>query len=406
MREVVITGVGPVTPLGGTFDEVAAALLAGHCAIALDAPAPDGRLRASVRVTDDLEAGLPLATVRTCDRTTLLALCAARRAMADAGLAAGDFDSARAGTYLGCGIGATHAHHAAHSSLLERNAMGAMALLRVLPNAPASFVAMHHGLRAECVTFASGSAAAAQALGSALRAVQRGEVDVALAGGVEAPLAEASFWMFERFGLTAPVDAQAPQRACRPFDRDRQGIVLGEGGAMFVLEPLEAARARGATLYARLAGYGASSDAFDIAASGVVGQVQAMQAALADARLQSGDVQYVRAVGNGTRQGDSAETRALKEVFGRRASAVPVSGSKGAHGHLLGASAALELVTALVPLRHGMLPPTLHRDNPDPECDLDVVPHVARAAAVDTVLANTSSLGGHNASLVLQRVAP
>jgi 3-oxoacyl-[acyl-carrier-protein] synthase II len=404
LREVVITGIGPVTPLGTSFAEVAASLIAGRSAVTAMPTGPrPGHALPVVRVADDLESGVPTSLLKTCDRTTLMALKASDRALADAGLSPGDFEAARFGTFLGCAAGATESHRAGNESFFLRDSMSAMTLLRVLPNAPASFVSMRHGLRGECSTNVSGAAASTQAIGSALRAIRRGELDLALAGGIEAPLAATSLRMFETFGLLAPLDAEAPARSYRTFARGRSGMVLGEGGALFVLESLEHALARRATIHARLSGYATGNDASDIAEPCAATQAHCMHAALADARLDASEIQYVRGMGCGTPSGDAIETQALKLAFGDRAHAVPVSSTKPMHGHLLGASGAMELISALVPLRYDILPPTLNVDDADPACDLDYVPEVARQVAVRHVLANTFSMGGQNASLVLRR---
>jgi 3-oxoacyl-[acyl-carrier-protein] synthase II len=406
MHDVVITGVGIVSPIGDSFEACAQALIAGRSAVQRDADVDGRPARVSARVTEDLASGVPLAQVKISDRSSLMSMKASDRALADAGLAPGTFDPLRFGTFLGSAEGPVESQMIGNESFFLKNTMSSMTVLRVLPNAPGSFVSMRHGLRGESMTICNGCASASSAIGHALRCIRQGRLDIAIAGGVEAPLSENSVRMWEAAGLLARVDDE-PARTYRVFARDRQGLVLGEGCVLLVLESAEHARARGATVYARLAGYGTTCDPAGIGEFDARGLPNAMRAALRDARVDASEVDYVKADGAGTLRGDVSETQALKSLFGERAQAVPVSSTKPVHGHLLGAAGALELVAALLPLRLGMLAPTINLDDPDPECDLDYVPGAARPVeSVRTVLANSIALGGINDSLVLQRWEP
>ena len=402
MQDVVITGIGLVTPMGHTLEAVRAAYLEGRSAVRSQPPGPNGRARAAAFLDDDLTAGLPLATVKMLDRTSLMALHASDRAMADAGLARGAFDPTRAGTFLGCGSGAVNAHYDIDDALIRRDAMSALAILRVLPNGPASHVAIRHGLEGECVMHTVACASSASAIGQAMRLIRWGLLDMALVGGVEAPMATDTLRGWEAMRVTAKIDPAHPGAACRPYSLDRTGLVLGEGAALFVIESAAHAKARGARVHARLAGFGASCDAVHITMPEQKGQAAAMRAALADAGLAPDAIGYINAHGTATMQGDVIETRSVREVFGAQADRVPMSSTKSIHGHWLGASGAIELTAAILALGEGLLAPTINLDVPDPACDLDYVPNHARTGvALDAVMSNSFAFGGSNASLVL-----
>lgn len=404
MREVVITGVGATSPVGNSLDEALATFLAGKAVYRLDDPGSGNRARAIARVTEDVTGGLDRATVRMTDRTTHFALKSAQRALDDAGWSKDLYDLARVGTFVGCGSGSMESYFDAHGQMLTKNNLPATSILRSLPNAPAAYVAMTHGFRGECATYAVACSSAAMALGNAFKAIRYGELDAALAGGTEAPLPETSVRAWEAMRVMARVDPENPGAACRPYAKDRTGIVLGEGAAMFMLEAAEHARARGARILATILGYGTSSDASHITLPQQEGQVAAMRAAFASAGVQPGDLQYINAHGTATEQGDAIETRSVREAFGSAADSVPMSATKSIHGHLLGASGAVEMLAVLVALRDGILAPTINLEIPDPECDLDYVPNVARQG-VDAriVMTNSFAFGGSNASMILAR---
>ena len=404
MRDVVITGVGVSTPLGDTLADAWATLASGRSAVrSFPSPVPT-RIRAAAWMDTDLTVGIPTATVKMTDRVAHMAIHAGDRAMADAGIVPGSFDASRFGTLVGLGSVSSETMYEGHVSLLQRDYLGAMTLLKMLPNGPASQVSMRHGLKGECLTYSVACASGTAAIGNGLRMIRDGYLDQAIVGGAEAPLGESTFRCWEAMRVLGKVDPARAGTTCRPYSKNRTGIVLGEGAALFVIEAEEVARARGARIYARLKGYGASADAGHITLPGQEGQISAMRAALRDAGLLPTDIGYINAHGTATGQGDIIETRSVREVFGAHADQTPMSATKSIHGHPLGASGAIELVACLMALCDGTLAPTVNLSEPDPECDLDYVPNVARRdVKVDAVMSNSFAFGGSNASLVITR---
>ena len=404
MRSVVITGVGLVTPMGSTLDEVRGRYLRAEGVVRSFPGGFDGKPRAAGFLDGDQTEGFGGNVVKIADRSVLLGLKASDAAMADAGLAAGTFDPFRMGTFIGNGCGPTVSNHAVHETLFLKDHVGPMAVLRELPNAAAGHVSMRHGIKGECALHSVACASAGAAVGHALRMIRHGYLDMAIAGGAEAPLGESTYRGWEAMRILARVDPANAAQSCRPFSKSRTGIVLGEGAVLFVLEAEEAARSRGARIYARVAGYGASADASHITLPSQEGQSAAMRNALVDAGMQATDIQYINAHGTATEQGDIIETRSVREVFGSHADSVPMSSTKSFHGHLLGGSAAVELLAVLVALNYGVLAPTLNLDTPDPSCDLDYVPNVARTGVtVKAAMNNNFAFGGSNASMILAR---
>jgi nodulation protein E len=264
-----------------------------------------------------------------------------------------------------------------------------------MTSASASRISMHHGITGPCHTVSTACASAAHAIGQAFWLVRSGVVDAAVTGGTEAPITLGMLRAWEAMRVVAP-------DTCRPFSRDRRGLILGEGAGMIVLERLDAALARGARIHAEICGFGMSSDAGHLTAPSADGAARAMTAALRDAVMESADVGYINAHGTGTPANDATETRAIRTVF---AAPPPVSSTKSMHGHALGASPALEAVATILALRDGMLPPTANFTEADPECDLDVIPNVARLAQVQAALSNSFAFGGLNAVLAFRRYA-
>jgi len=276
-------------------------------------------------------------------------------------------------------------------------------VLMAMNNAAASWIALDHGLEGPNLTYSTACSSSAVAIGEAARRIAHGEVDVMLAGGTEAPLTFGTLKAWEALRTLAPEDADAGA-SCRPFSKDRAGLVLGEGAAVVVLEDWERARARGAPVVAELVGYGLFTDAAHITRPSVEGQAEAMRRALAHAGCDVGDVGYINAHGTGTLANDVVETAAIKAVFGERARAIPVSSTKSMHAHLLGAAGAVEFVATVLALARRILPPTMHLRVADPECDLDYVPGAARAAGdAPVALSNSFAFGGTNAVLVARR---
>jgi 3-oxoacyl-[acyl-carrier-protein] synthase II len=278
-----------------------------------------------------------------------------------------------------------------------------MSVVLTMGNAAAAHLSMRYSIRGPSLTYAVACASSAVAIGEAYRAIRDGYLDLAIVGGAEAIMVPGMVAAWSAMRVLAPPDATNPERSCRPFSARRTGLVLGEGAGALVLESLDVARARGRTPLAEIAGYGISCDATHIAKPDVAGQAAAMRAALADADLEPSGIGYINAHGTATPLGDVVETESIREVFGASC-AIPVSSTKALHGHLLGASGAVELIATLMALRTGTLPPTGHLDAPDPRCDLDYVPNEARRdVALDAVMSNSFAFGGTNAVLIARR---
>jgi 3-oxoacyl-[acyl-carrier-protein] synthase II len=407
---VVVTGLGCVSPLGVDVASTWEAAIAGRSGVTRLPEDFDPRLpvRIAARVTGAVDAGdLPPKELRRLDRTILLALAAAREALADAGLAPGSFDGDRVGVAIGSGIGGVDTLLENHRALLEAGPrrVSPFFIPMTLANMAAGMVSIRHGLRGPNLCHVTACASSAHALGEAFRILARGDADVMVAGGTEAalqPLVVAGFASMQ--ALSRRNDE--PERASRPFDRDRDGFVLAEGAAVVVLEREAHARARGARARARLIGYGASADASHMAAPdpAATGAVRCMQHALADAGRAPADVDYVNAHATSTPAGDVVEAKALHTVFGGHTERLAVSSTKGATGHLLGAAGSLEALLCIRALETGTLPPTINLDRPDPECALDHVAGKARETRAQVALSNSFGFGGVNAALLFERV--
>ena len=400
-RRVVITGVGAVTPLGVGARALHERWTAGVCAVE-DGEAPCAGFEPTIAMTAK--------EARRSDRFTQLAVAACAEAIAEAGWDHDElpYDPARTGCVLGTGIGGIGTIEANHAALRDRGPQNVspLAVPLMMSNAAAAALSMRHGLRGQVYGVVSACAAGTHAIGAAVRMIQAGDADAALTGGSEAgltPLARAAF---------SALDATSEAGVSRPFDRRRDGFVMGEGAAVLVLEEAEVADRRGAKVLGEVLGYGATSDAYHLTAPDPAGTsaAAAMRAALDDAGLEPDDVDYVNAHGTSTPLNDRSETVALKAALGPRASTVPVSSTKSAIGHLLGAAGAVEAVATLLALRDRVAPPTLGLEEPDPELDLDYVPGAARPLASRNGrpavgLSNSFGFGGHNAVLCLGAAA-
>jgi len=402
MREVVVTGVGLRTPLGHTLEDLQASFREGRSAVR-SLPSK-GKPRLGALIDHDFAADLSVKERALQDRNTGMAVAASDDAIAHAGLDISALDPVRAGIYIGSGVGPSHSLMETYGGHLLHDRIGATMLLKCLHNAPASYLAARHGFRGITSTQAVACASSTLAIGEAVRAIRAGYLDTALAGGTESPFGEVTFRAWEVMRVLArPGPDGDAARACRPFAKGRTGMVLGEGAVIFVLEDAEQARARGAPVLATVAGYGQASGLTGVAVPDEEAEVLAMQSALRDAGLLPGDIGYINAHGTATALSDATEVRAVKRVFGADASNVAISSTKSMHGHLLGASGALEMAAAMLAMRTGWLPPTAHLDESDPDCDLDHVPHRAREVAQPprAVMSNSFAFGGSNACLVL-----
>jgi 3-oxoacyl-[acyl-carrier-protein] synthase II len=398
---IVVTGVGAVTPLGVGADALHARWAAGVCGIADGAGA----------CTDFAPADfLTVKEIRRLDRFAQLAVVASDEAIRQAGWAEElPYDPLRTGCVLSTGIGGLHSVEAQHDVLREKGAkmMSPIGIPAYMPNAAVAAVSMRHSLRGQTFGVVSACSGGGHALGSAMRMIQCGDADAVLAGGSEATLTEFAFGGFNA------MQALSPTGISRPFDARRDGFVMGEGSAMLVLEEASAAEARGATILGELAGYGSTSDAHHLTAPDPEGgpAARAIELALSDAGATPPEVAYVNAHGTSTPLNDPAETQAIKRALGdEQARRVPISSTKSAIGHLLGAAGAVEAVATLQVLRTRVIPPTLGYEVPDPACDLDYVPGEARPliGAGDgpaLALSNSFAFGGHNVTLALRGVA-
>jgi len=340
------------------------------------------------------------------DEFVQYALVASREAMRDAGLSPDDGIGERAAVIIGSGIGGINTTTQQTLTLAARGPgrISPFLIPMILPDTAAGMVAIEFGLKGPNMAITSACASGANAIGEAFEIVRRGAADVALCGGAEAGIVPIAVAGFSVMGALSERNDD-PERASRPFDRERDGFVVGEGAAILVLEEREHARARGATIRAELVGYGATDDAYHIAApdENGTGAIACMSLALAEAGLAPEQVDYINAHGTSTPLNDITETRAIKAVFGDHARRVPISSTKSMTGHLLGAAGALEAALSVRALETQRIPPTINLADPDPECDLDYVPHTARPASLQTVLSNSFGFGGHNACLLFSR---
>ena len=332
------------------------------------------------------------------DRFSQFALVAAREAVADAGLALNREAATRTAVILGTGVGGKTTDDEAFWKLYgEGNPrVHPTVIPRLMASSATSHVTMEFGITGPAFTVSSACSSAGHAIAQAFFMVRHGLVDTALTGGSEACFTLGTMKAWESMRVMAP-------DTCRPFSRDRKGMVLGEGSAILILESLEQAQARGARIYAELAGAGMSADAGHLIQPNEQGAARAIEAAIADAGLSLEQIDYINAHGTGTQVNDVTETRAIRRVFGTLAEKVAISSTKSMHGHALGASGALELAAAALALHHGILPPTINYSEPDPDCDLDYVPNVARPKALEAALCNSFAFGGLNAVLVLRK---
>jgi len=405
-RRVVITGLGAVTPVGNDVPTMWSNLLAGLGGAGpitlFDATAFKTKFACEVK---NFDAGTLIGKkdARRMDRFTQLAVVAAQQALADSALIVNADNTARIGAYIGSGIGGIGTMEAELRQLITKgpDRVSPFLVPMMLPDTAAGQVAIQFGLRGPNMAIVTACASGNNAIGEATECIRRGAADVMVTGGAEAgvtPLAVAGF-----NSMTAiSTRNDAPEVASRPFDKERDGFVIGEGAGMLVLEELGHAVARGAKIYGEVLGYGATADAYHITApeENGAGAVRAMQAAMQQANLQPDQIGYINAHGTSTPLNDKSETQAIKTVFGDAAYHIPISSIKSMTGHLLGAGGAVEAVTCARVLTDGLIPPTINYEHPDPACDLDYVPNTARAAAIKTIMSNSFGFGGHNAVLI------
>jgi 3-oxoacyl-[acyl-carrier-protein] synthase II len=408
VTRVVVTGMGAISPLGNDVASTFDALTAGRSAIRrLDGPGRERLVnRLGAPVSFDPLPHFDAPTLRMLDRVSQLALVAATQAVRAAGKTFEGMDRARAGVCIGTGMGgaqsADDGYHTLYAEQSDR--LKPFTVLLAMTNAPASWIGIEHRLAGPNLTYSTACSSSAVAIGEAARRVARGEVDVMIAGGAEACLNFGTLKAWEALRTLATEDPADASASCKPFAKDRSGLVLGEGAAMLVLESQERAAARGAPILAELAGYGLATDAAHITRPSAEGQAAAIRAALADARMEPAQIHYINAHGTGTQANDGVETTAIKSVFGLDAYRVPVSSTKSMHGHLLGAAGALEMAICIEALARGVVPPTRNLRNRDPECDLDYVPDGARQVpGLRAAMSSSFAFGGTNAVLIVKK---
>ena len=398
-KRVVITGIGGICGLGTNATAIWDEMRAGRSAIGEIANSDLHQLK--VRIGSEIKTlpdhGIPHKQTVSMDRFSLLAVIAAREAMRQSGLTPGDTDTYRMGAVVGVGVCGWEAIEENYRAILleVKNRAGIFTVPKVMPGAPAGQVSMDLGLRGPVFGVTSACSSANHAFASAVDQIRLGRADVMVAGGTDAPLVWGILKGWEALRVLAP-------DTCRPFSADRQGLVLGEGAGMAVLESYEHAMARGAQILGEIAGAGLSADASDIVAPTVEGPESAIRACLADAELNPEDVDYLNAHGTGTRANDQIETAAIKRVFGDHAHRLSVSSTKSMHAHCLGASGALEMIACVNAIREGIVPPTANFREPDPDCDLDITPNVAKERKVRAAISNAFAFGGTNAVLAFK----
>jgi len=409
MTRVVITGMGAITPLGNDVETFWRNVVAGRSGVGpitlFDASAMKTRIAAEVKGFDP-EAWFGRKEARRMDRYVQFALAAAQQALQDARLDPAHVDRERVGVILGTGIGGIGALVQGVETLMTRgpDRISPFMVPMMLADTAPGLIAIAYGFRGPNMAVVTACASGTNAIGEAMHLIRRGDADVVIAGGAEAAILPVAVAAFNVMGAISTRNEE-PERASRPFDRTRDGFVMGEGAGILILERLEHARARGARIYAEVVGYGTSADAYHITAplENGEGAALAMRRALADAGLSPRDIDYINAHGTSTPLNDKSETQAIKAVFGEAAYDVPISSTKSMIGHLLGAAGAVGAIVCIRAITDGVIPPTINYEHPDPECDLDYVPNVARRRPVRTAMSNSFGFGGHNACVIFRR---
>jgi nodulation protein E len=401
-QRVVVTGWGVVSPIGQTAASFWSSLSNGVTGIA-EATFVPPELLANKVVAEiknfDPNKHFEERQLIMLDRVSQIAVVAAREAIAQSGITFENGLSERTATIIGTGVGGQTTVDDNYKRVysLNQKRLHPLVIPKLMANAPASQISMDRGLRGPAFAVASACASATHAIGLAFQMVRSGIADCAVTGGAEACITFGTMKGWEALRVTAP-------DTCRPFSKDRKGLVIGEGSAVVVLETLENAKKRSANILGEIVGFGMSADAADLLSPDEGGMVRALEAALAEAKLAPGDIQYVNAHGTGTAANDQTESRALKRAFGPHAQKLAISSNKSMLGHALGAAGALELVATLLTLKEQVAPPTMNYLAPDPECDLDYVPNQARSMKIDAAISNSFAFGGLNAVLVVKRV--
>ncbi|MDD5561882.1 MAG: beta-ketoacyl-ACP synthase II [Candidatus Omnitrophica bacterium] len=409
-KRVVITGLGVITPVGNDLSSFWQSLKDGKSGVgpttSFDATDFDSRISAEVKNFDPTSYGISLKDVKRTAKFVQFAIAAAKQAMASSGLDLDKEDRSRLGVIIGSGIGSLHTIEEEHKILLNKgpSRLSPFLIPMLIVNEASGMVAIIHGLKGPNSCVATACASGSHAIGEAYRTILYGDADVMLTGGTEScivPTAVGGFCALRALSTSN----DTPQKASRPFDRDRNGFVMAEGCGLVVLEALEHAQKRNANIIAEITGFGMSCDAYHITAPDPDGSgaAQAMIMALKDARMNPEEMTYINAHGTSTKLNDKIETLSMKKAFGQHSKKVMVSSTKSVTGHLLGAAGGVEFVACCLAIKDGVIPPTINYEHPDPECDLDYVPNTARKASVEACMSNSLGFGGHNASLIVKK---
>jgi 3-oxoacyl-[acyl-carrier-protein] synthase II len=411
-QRVVVTGLGVVTPLGHQLDTFWKNLTAGRCGIdriqSFD-PAPfDTQIAGEVRNFDPATAFPSPKEIRRTDRYSQFGVYAGYQALLDAGLDLEKENRDEIGVIIGSGIGGLSTTTGQLEILRDRGPgrLSPFMIPMLISNMASGLFSMFYNLRGPNFATCSACATANHAIGEAWRAIRMGDAQIMFAGGAEAAIVPIGIGGFCAMKAMSRRN-QDPQHASRPFDKERDGFIMGEGAGVIVLEELEHAKKRGANIYCEVVGYGNTADAYHLTAPAPDGEgaVRCMRMALSNGGLKTGDITYINAHGTSTPQGDVCETQAIKTVFGEQAKKIAVSSTKGATGHMLGAAGAVEMAVCALAIKHGIAPPTINYQVPDPECDLDYVPNTARELKINAVINNSFGFGGHNASIAAKKFA-
>lgn len=408
-KKVVVTGLGLLTPLGIGLQESWDGIAGGRSGIVritqFDTSGFPTQIAGEVKGFN-AEDYIELKEIKKMDRFIHFAIAAAGMALDDAGLKITEETAERTGVIVGSGIGGLHAIEHYHSVLLEKGPkrITPFFIPMLIVNLASGQISMKFGAKGPNSAVATACATGSHAIGDAFKIIQRGDADIMIAGGTEAVITPLGIGGFNAMKALSTRNEE-PEKASRPFDRDRDGFIMGEGSGILILESIESALNRGAKIYAELVGYGMTADAYHMTSPSPHGEgaARCMTMALRDGNVQPSDVSYINAHGTSTKHGDELETQAIKTVFQEDAYRIPVSSTKSMTGHLLGAAGGVEAICTALSIYHDLIPPTINLDNPDPECDLDYVPHLARKADVRYALTNSFGFGGTNACLLFRK---
>ena len=404
-----MTGIGVISPIGNSAAEIYENAYFGRSGIKLLNVPFAHRLTAPLAATTMFNGAdyFEPPKLRMLDRVSQFAVIAANQALADANCDLNQIDRSRIGVFVGTGMGGSQTNDEGYKTLYgdQSNRIKPFTVLLGMHNAPAAWIGIEHDIRGPTLTYSTACSSSTVAIGEAWLRVASGNLDIAIAGGSESPLSLGSLKAWEALQTLASIDKNQPSASCKPFSKNRTGMVIGEGAAILVLESWESAVARGIPIHGEILGYGLSTDASHITRPSVEGQAATMRAALKSATIIASDIDAINAHGTGTLSNDLVETNAIKAVFGAHAYNLPISATKALHGHLLGAAGALECLLSLLAMQHSTALPTMHLSEQDEECDLDYVPNSAREnVAIRTMLTNSFAFGGTNAVLVLGAV--